>query len=262
MSSQLGAVYKTRSGSSCEALDLPNFDDVTNISRQGLTDGLSGHYNGVVSLVVKRIVEGGTTQILTGVRTDKNQTHPDVVSVPTEVRAMETIAASLDEDGVSSMPDAKTLIFRGDTKCFTRTRHCYATNIGEVATHMLAIKLNLGDKVEDLVVGGAQFQYHNMHLGCSKVDYDPATDEDVLEAIAMLNIGVTVPEGYSHMFPTETSELSLLTWVNEADFARGLRERRATDFLGEKLEDKDILDVCVHGLCLVTTNLAIQSRRQ
>ena len=256
MSNALGKVYPLPPGQNFESLGLPTFDDVSPLDRATTASSLADSYNGVVALAVKRATEAGTHQILTGIRrAETNQTHPNVVSVPTAVYGIDAVARSLDE-ATAIKEDRYTIIFDKEASSFKRTRTCYATNLGLLATHLMATKLNLGESVEDLILAGAEFRYQNLVLGASILEPDSAIGQDVIEANAMLNIAVTVPAEMSDLFQ-DTAALRALSWVDEDDFLRGLHDRRVSDFFGPHREDVDEVEVCVHGLCLTTTALAI-----
>ncbi len=274
MLSDMGAIYRLPSGADAASLGLPDFtgiEDGTSMKQRlqrRLRGPISRSYNGVVALAIQR-KQGDTTQVLVGIRTnttggrlDDAKTQPYVVSVPTEVVSMKRIAESLDEDTARIGSNCRSLYFSGKEWRFTRSRDCYRTNVGLLATHMLATKVGLEGKwIEELSSGAATFRYQNVCIGCSRVgyNYDPETqtEEYSVEGVAMLNIAVTVDEGYDKMFPGASSELDRLKWVDEASFVRGTKSSKVSDFYNDQVDGTSKFRVCAYGLCLATTAMAI-----
>lgn len=237
-----------------QALELPVLENAkTPATRKRAYNKIfrNNVYAPVISLTILKETDG-QVQVLAGPRNPAtNQTHPNVISVPTQrIAPLLAMGAAMDCEVESQT--RKEQVFERRWRVFNDADEMDADIVGHIVASAIARKVGF----EQLLVrhtNEVRISLESFTLGQSFVDYDVASQMQTIEAIGMLNAAVRVPSDTGQPRPVSYSSLK---WFGIEEFQRGYREK---DTLGMFPEfGLDALEMCVHGVCMATTSAVLQ----
>jgi hypothetical protein len=198
-------------------------------------------YPPVLALTLLRHYRG-QDEVLVGVRTDRNGTHHNVMSVPT-IRVLPEVA----KDWVAPLADGVL------SRTGLRRRPSLERTVRHVVCEILARKLGKAGALERNEV---KFEIDAMMAIQGTSLLASSGDEDVTEDLTMFNAQVRWTDG-NDIADGWTVPYKPLLWTTEAKFTEMARTRD----VGVLDEGLDEIEVCVRGLCIDSTVLTLDRRR-
>ncbi len=181
---------------------------------------------------------------------DVNQTHPDVVSVPTQ-----RIPFSLANNIIA---DAKQIGTQDGTNLMIQDSISNANHSGHhplifAVESLLCRKLGVSSDLEKEVI---EFDAAlvGIHEGVARY-VNMGTDEQ----LKMLNVMVIVTKG-ADKFPTETESYDISNWIAVENFLRMWDDGKDVTLAG--IDFADALGICVDGLCILSTYDILRAKIQ
>lgn len=181
-------------------------------------------------------------EVLVGVRTARNGTHQNVMSVPT-IRVLPEVA----KGWVDHLADGVV------TRSGVRKRPALERTVRHVVSEILALKLG---KASALERGDVKFEIEAMMAMQGTSLLASSGDEDVTEDLTMFNAQVRWTDG-TDLGEGWTVSYKPLLWITEAKFGEMARTRD----VGVLDEGLDEIEVCVRGLCIDSTVRTLDRRR-
>ena len=208
-------------------------------------------YASVLALTIIREGKNGP-QVLAGPRNpETNATHPNVVSVPTK-RLSPTMLKAAALACKVQFQDATEQVFVPKWVSYEHPDDMEEdSTLGDIVATAIARKVGL----EHLMLKRTREVKINMQsltLGQSFVDYDPQRGIQTKEAIAMLNAAAIVPSDTEAPRPAAHS---MLKWFDIDAFQDGYRTKDAPGMFPEM--GAAAVEMCVHGVCMLTTSRAL-----
>jgi hypothetical protein len=238
-----------------EELKLPTFDDTTSWfggrKRQYNKLFRGQQYASVVAFTILREGDNGP-EVLAGPRNpETNKTHPNVVSVPTKREDVIALRAAALACGVAYQSDTEQVFVPKWIMYEHPDDMERDMTLGNMVGPALARKVGF----EDLLFKRTRelkFNVQSLTLGQSFVDYNPQTAMQTKEGIGMLNVAVIVPSGTEAPSP---AAYSMLKWFGVDAFQDGYHNKDAMGMFPEM--GLDAIEMCVHGVCMLTTSRAL-----
>lgn len=181
---------------------------------------------------------------------DANQTHPDVVSVPTQ-----RIPLSLADDIIAGV---KQVGKQDDTTLMMQESISNVDNSGHhplifAVESLLCRKLGVASDLEKLEI---EFNAAlvGIHEGVARY-----VNLDEEEQLKMLNVLVVVTKG-AFKFPQSSASYDITNWVSVENFLRMWDDGKDVTLAG--IDFADALGICVDGLCILSTYDVLMAKIQ
>jgi len=170
-----------------------------------------------------------------------NQTHPDVVSVPTQ-RIPKSLAQDIIDNGRAAGASGETKLYNSE-----------AVASGEGGGHnptifavesLLSRKMGLGDLLETREVSFSA-SLAGVHEGIANYE-----NLGTQEGLRMVNLHVVINQG-ADLLPRETKSYRITDWMEVGKFVEMWEDGKNAKLTG--MSAKDAIGVCVQGLCILST---------
>lgn len=250
-----------------DGLYLPGFNRPASL-RTALREG--SHWDTVLSATIVSTNPDGDLEVLTAIRRrETNATHPDVVSTPTMrvpkqfARSMVMTRAEITDVAmpkfiVKDVKPTEPVVVMG----FPGNAEPIPNNISQLpslAGNLLATKLGAADSLEAgtvdnpvatvslrTVLAGFSYAASRMRKGEEEVPlYEP-----------LLMLGTVINVKDRGIIPDQTASYRRLGWVGIDSYKAG-HEMRDAGLLVPDLGVGEETDVCVRGLCLLTSKAIV-----
>lgn len=181
----------------------------------------------------------GDSQILVCVRnSDVNQTHPDVVSVPTQ-RIPAVLAEKILENSQSIGIEGDTILL--EQEIISKNSANGHNELLYIIESLLCRKLGVSEYIER-----GQFSFEASLVGNLKGVANYPNLEST-EQLQMLNVVVHLESG-AELFPEHTTSYNLIKWVPVNGFLKMWHDGKDPTEIGLTAEQSS--GVCVDGLCI------------
>lgn len=181
------------------------------------------------------------TRVLVAVRdAATNDTHPNVISVPTQRVPRELFDALVDAVRPESYGESITFLAGEEVDSDRVEGHhplIYAV------CSMLSRKLGVGGHLES---GDVAFRASLRAVSVGHSTYHQPVHGRTVEHIIMANAAVVVTRG-SELFPARTPSYSHISWIAISRFMQTVRDKNPL------VLDLNPMEYCVHGLCVAST---------
>jgi hypothetical protein len=215
-------------------------------------------YAPVLGLTMFTADREGVQEILVTVRDpDNNEIHPNVVSTPTRRESAESlidIVAASRRVLVGQTPTQH--LFEVGELSWRRARgdHYNDGSGTQMSVDMMLLQklgVEWGDGVWNTKIDDYLAALHSLTLGDSRVG---VTDDgkDIIEKVAMANILVQVPPWQKKFIPSRTPHYSNIRWVTPQQYRIMQDDKNLLPVF-----DKDAVELCIHGVCIATSRVAL-----
>ena len=168
-----------------------------------------------------------------------NQTHPNVISIPTHRLPAALFRAILESAEPDEDVGSTTFYKGGETENVSGSSHHPVVYAVET---ILARKLGLASELE---TGALRFRAALRAVTVGKSVYPDSESNTRAEHIAMANIRVIITLG-AELFPLKSASYSHMFWVSVNRFLETVRKKNPL------VLDLDPFEYCIHGLCIST----------
>lgn len=168
-----------------------------------------------------------------------NETHPDVISMPTHRIPAALFRAILESAERDEEVGSTTFYKDGEAENGTGSTHHPIVYAVET---ILSRKLGVASELES---GALRFRAALRAVTIGKSVYPDSESNSRTEHIAMANIRVIITRG-AELFPAESASYSHILWVPVNRFLETVRKKNPL------VLDLDPVEYCIHGLCIST----------
>lgn len=176
-----------------------------------------------------------------------NQTHPDVVSVPTQ-RIPSSLAEAIMSTGKPNGKHGDTALVKQSSVSNTKLKG--HDPIIFAVESLLSRKLGLSDELEREEI---EFEaaLNGLHIGTAKY-HNLGTEEE----LQMVNIVVSIKKG-AEKIPKSTTSFDDIAWSKVEDFL-AMWKHKEVSLLG--IDGARGFGICVDGLCILSTYDILKSK--